>query len=130
MPVSWFNQEKSTKQGEAFSFATMDNIREKTLYLVSGSLALVGFTHAILTQGLAPGLTQARIAGLIAVGFFCLCPVSSLVSSSSTQLSSGPPLHAKCLETPAIDLTEMHLTHWKTFTTQSYLTGVQGHRTS
>ncbi|WP_425409785.1 PAS domain-containing protein [Hyphococcus sp.] len=53
----------------------LHNLRGSALYIISATFILVDIFHTFLTQGMAPGLTVARIAGIVALGFFLLSPI-------------------------------------------------------
>lgn len=86
LSVGSIKPKKSASLGNEteFSSTRLNDIRGQTLYLTAGVLIAVNLVHTFLTQGLAPGLTPARIAGLIALAFFVLCP---LVYKSTKKLT-------------------------------------------
>ena len=57
------------------SSAKLNHTRGLALYLIAATLIIVDIGHTFLTQSAAPGMTPARMAGLFALGVFCLCPL-------------------------------------------------------
>ena len=54
---------------------SLNGIRGSTLYVVSAVFIAVDLFQTFFMQGAAPGLTAARIGGIVALGFFIASPV-------------------------------------------------------
>ncbi len=62
-------------RNESFSSDAFRNFRALVFYLITASFLVVGAVQTFATQPLAPGLTAARIGGLVALAIFAAAPV-------------------------------------------------------
>ncbi len=52
----------------------LNDVRGQSLYIVSAVFVAVNLLHTFMAQDAAPGLTAARIAGIVALAIFIACP--------------------------------------------------------